>query len=126
MGPWSVTRSLRRRSLAEEGFHFEFGEELAVGEALADHGEGFVADAVHAAAGFEDASRGLRRPARFEGLDELGGADHLDAQAADQLDGAAVHHGDVGDGAHGGILHGDRFMPAVSFWRASTCSVQLE
>ena len=58
---------------------------------------------------------GFGGPAGFEGLDELGGADHFDAQAADQLDGAAVHHGDVGDGAHGGILHGDLFHAGGEF-----------
>jgi hypothetical protein len=83
-----------------------FLERRAVARALADQREGLGADAVDAAAGFEVRFEGFGRPARFEGLDQLGGADHFHAQAADQFDGAGVHHGHVGDGAQRRILHG--------------------
>jgi hypothetical protein len=32
-----------------------------------------------------------------------------------ELDGAAVHHGDVGNGAHGRVLHGDLFHAGGEF-----------
>lgn len=46
-------------------------------------------------------------PARFEELNEVGGADDVDAQSAHKLHCAGVDHGDVGHGALGRILHGD-------------------
>jgi hypothetical protein len=39
--------------------------------------------------------------------DEVGGADDLLAEAAEEFDGAGVDHGDVHDGVARGVLHGD-------------------
>ncbi len=43
----------------------------------------------------------------FELADEVGGADDLLAQAAEEFDGARVDHGDVHDVVVGRVLHGD-------------------
>ena len=43
----------------------------------------------------------------LEEADEVGGADDLLAEGADELDGAGVDHGDVHDGVARGVLHGD-------------------
>ena len=45
----------------------------------------------------------------FELADEVGGADDLLADAAQEFDGAGVDHGDVHDGVVGRVLHGDAF-----------------
>ncbi len=43
----------------------------------------------------------------FELADEVGGADDLFADVAEEFDGAGVDHGDVHDGVARGVLHGD-------------------
>ena len=43
----------------------------------------------------------------FELADEVGGADDLLAQLAEEFDGAGVDHGDVHDGVARGVLHGE-------------------
>ena len=43
----------------------------------------------------------------FKLADEVGGADDLLAEGAQELDGAGVDHGDVHDGVVGRVLHGD-------------------
>ena len=44
---------------------------------------------------------------RLKLADQVGGADDLLAQAAQELDGSGVDHGDVHDGVVGRVLHGD-------------------
>src|SRR3989442_15434059 len=53
----------------------------------------------------------LRRPARLEGLDEVGRADHLAAAGPDHLDGARVHPAYIRDGRPGAVLHGHALHP---------------
>jgi hypothetical protein len=96
---------------AEPLHHVEFGEarrccrrwgagagHLAPG--LGEDGvDGLLRDAV--------AGDLLRGQDRFKLADEVGGADDLLAEAAQEFDGAGVDHGDVHDGVVGGVLHGD-------------------
>ena len=42
--------------------------------------------------------------------DEVGGADDLLADGAEEFDGARIDHGDVHDVVVGGVLHGDVFL----------------
>jgi len=51
----------------------------------------------------------LHREMGLEAADQVGAGDHLDAEAAQQLDGAAIDDGDIGNGVVGGILHGHFF-----------------
>ena len=46
----------------------------------------------------------------FELADEVGGADDLLAEAAEEFDGAGIDHGDVHDVVVGRVLHGDAFL----------------
>ncbi len=45
----------------------------------------------------------------FELADEVGGADDLFADAAEEFDRAGIDHGNVHDGVVGRVLHGDAF-----------------
>ena len=78
-----------------------------------DHGggmrEGFVHDAAELRGGVFVRGQLAIVPDRFEALDEVGGRRHLDAVTADQVDRARVHAGNIRDGVHRRILHGDPF-----------------
>ena len=48
----------------------------------------------------------------FKLADEVGGADDVFAEAAEELDRAGIDHGDVHDVVVGRVLHGDGAEPA--------------
>jgi hypothetical protein len=78
----------------------------------ADEGQGPILDAVEPDRGVPMGREGGLVPDRLEALDEVARRDDLDAVRADQLDGAGVHPGQVGDGAVLRVLHGQ--PPAAS------------
>ena len=73
---------------------------------------------------WDSSAAGVQRG--FEDLDEFGGGEDFDAGGAHEFDSAGVHHGHVGDGAHGGICHGDALHAGGELPRAASCSGQLE
>ncbi len=88
-------------------WHVELGERRAGAGTAADELEGLVDDVVEGALGGEmGVDLGLGEDGLEEG-DEVGGADDLFAERAEELDGAGVDHGDIHDGVVGGVLHGD-------------------
>ena len=93
-------------ALDDEFLDLDFLQRDAVARTFANELEGGGAHPVGAAAGLHVGFQRLGRPARLEVLDQLGGADHLEAHATHQLDGAAIHVGNVGDGAQRRVLHG--------------------
>ena len=46
----------------------------------------------------------------FKLADEVGGADDLFAEGAEEFDGAGIDHGDVHDVVVGRVLHGNVFL----------------
>ena len=56
-------------------------------------------------AGFKMRSKCLRRPAGLKELHEVGGGEHLDAEAPDQLYRPRIHQPDVGNVIQGRVLH---------------------
>jgi hypothetical protein len=64
-------------------------------------------DGVEAALGFEVGGDLGFGEDSLEDADEVGGADDVLAEFAEELDGARVDHGDVHDGVAWGVLHGD-------------------
>ncbi len=94
------------KTIPHELFDSELGERVPGARPLADEGERLRANAIHAAAGFEVRFERLGRPARLKRLNQLGRGGDFDSEAADQLDGAGIHHRDIRNGAKRRVLHG--------------------
>jgi hypothetical protein len=62
----------------------------------------------------------------FKLADEVGGADDLLAERAEELDGAGIDHGDVHDVVVGRVLHGDAFSGFGADFEPACSSCQLE
>ena len=79
--------------------------------------KGLLDDFVDGAAGGEVGFELRLAPAGFVFLDEVGGGGDFHAGAADELDRAGIHHGDVGNGVFRRILHGHIFGAAEKFFQ---------
>ena len=107
VGPVVGEEAFAGDALLEEGDDVVFGEGAVgadrVGDVLPAGGE----DAVEAHLGFVVGGDLGFGEDGFELADEVGRGTDIFAEAADELDGAGVDHGDVHDGVARGVLHGD-------------------
>ena len=104
-------RIVGKQVLAAKRFHeplldFMFRGSTVAG-APADFLKGCGHDRIHAVAGGKVSLDLFFAPGRFELRDQVGGADHVLPQSAQQLDGAAIDQRDSEDDVVGRILHGD-------------------
>ncbi len=92
---------------ANETVHVPLRDGLAGSESGRDLLKRLGANAVDAAAGLQVHLQLLGGPTGFEQLNQVGRGGDLDARAANQLDGAAIHQRHIRDGAVRRILHRD-------------------
>ncbi len=111
MGRSSVTRCSRRKASAEPLPNREFVR-ASVAELLPNPLEAGFHDPVHRVARFKMGGDLFGRQGSFEAGDQIGGGNHLDAEAADQLQGSAVYQRNIHDLVLRRVLHGHALVRA--------------
>ena len=122
IGPVLPDQAFALHGVAEELDHGELGELAGRAgggtQSAADLAPGLLQNDVDGALGGLVAGDLLLVEDGFELADQVGGADDLLAQAAQELDRAGVHHGDVHDGVVGRVLHGDARVAVEHYFQA--------